>query len=165
VACLLAMLFDPTPTLRYSVFPTSSRILRSTFVTRAQQGLDLRRSTLVTDCCFHRSCSEFVLQLSYTVVCDATLIAVCPISTALSLLVLCTLVLQSSIFAGYFVLGVFYLCMLLQLFSAGCHALLLAALLSISVIVLVATLLVRSYTSHVPQNHSPIPCFIRAPCL
>ncbi len=68
---------------------------------------------------------------------------------------------------------------IVQLFCVGCvlfvHAVVVVlvwmsrivagTLLSMSGIVLVTTLLLRSYISHVPQNRSPIPCFIRAPSL
>ncbi len=69
--------------------------------------------------------------------------------TLFTLCVLIIVALQQTVFSGYALLSIFYMNMLFQLYASGNHNLLVITLLSISIIVLVSLLIVRSYAPSV----------------
>jgi hypothetical protein len=74
------------------------------------------------------------------------------LSTVLTLVTVVLLGLQHTVVSGYLLMGVFYLNMLVMLYTQGQHTVLLVALLSVSLVVLVMVVLVRMSIATVLLN-------------
>jgi lysylphosphatidylglycerol synthetase-like protein (DUF2156 family) len=78
-------------------------------------------------------------------------------ATLMAALTIVLLGLQHTVMAGYMLMFVFYLNMLIFLYSTGQHAVFVVSLLSVSLIVLVMVLLVRLHTSSVQLSLTRMP--------